>query len=113
MIDPREYFMLQRAAQQLLVDGMERFLEVDPNASAADLLTYARSKVTPEWQPDTEPCRHCGRATVIDLGGRVNHLGEDGGLSRGCRAASFRDDPYPDGDFWDNAIPRNQYAARM
>lgn len=55
-------------------------------------------------------CRHCGREVIVRSNGRyVTHVGNDGTLVRGCRAATF---PFTeDGPGWDDSIPRSQKAA--
>lgn len=52
----------------------------------------------------TVQCRRCGRGVVQD-GNRWTHLAADGGLSIGCRAASFTDD-----DGWDESLDPNWKA---
>jgi hypothetical protein len=52
------------------------------------------------------PCSWCGRRTVVHVwrGARV-HIGADGTLNRGCRAASFTSDKG-----WDETIPKHRNA---
>jgi hypothetical protein len=51
-------------------------------------------------------CERCGRR-VISIPGFVTHLGEDGGLLRGCRAASFTVE-----DGWDDSLDK-RWTAKM
>jgi hypothetical protein len=54
-----------------------------------------------------ETCSRCGRQIIVSSSGFVTHVSADGGLNRGCRAASF----HPDHG-WDDNIPRSWSAKR-
>jgi hypothetical protein len=54
-----------------------------------------------------ETCSRCGQQIIVSSSGFVTHVSADGGLNRGCRAASF----HPDHG-WDHNIPRSWSAKR-
>jgi hypothetical protein len=54
-----------------------------------------------------EKCARCGRTILITERGYVTHVNAEGGLNRGCRAATFTSERG-----WDDSIPKTWKATR-
>jgi hypothetical protein len=52
-----------------------------------------------------QQCWHCGKR-IVPVGSNWRHVGADGGLYVGCRAASFKK-----GSGWDDSLPKSWKAA--
>lgn len=113
-----DYAALNRYHMALfLVESLEEVLRDKPELTIGELLTIYRDKATlakMEALPDgkdqstmDEKCARCGRELVVSETGFVTHLAEDGGLNRGCRAASFDNETG-----WDDSLNKSWKATR-
>jgi hypothetical protein len=77
--------------------------QAHPSRSVAMKLHVAELEL--RSREDVEPCRHCGRDIFEDARGVWQHKAADGGLNRGCRAASYTADKG-----WDDSLRRDWKA---
>lgn len=101
---------LRHSALELAVSEIRRLLGENPALTGAEIAAALEAELSEgraaglAQQVFDESCQRCGRQVIIS-GNFVTHVSADGGLNRGCRAASFVSE-----EGWDESLPRSWYA---
>lgn len=105
--------MLRHRALELALLEIRQLLDADPTLTGAHVVAALETELGEDRNSGIgtdivdETCSRCGRQIIVSSNGYVTHVSADGGLNRGCRAASFQPD-----HGWDDNIPPSWYAKR-